>query len=273
MASVNRKVIDSNMLRDPKLQDFLVSSRENYAVLCDYVIMEAYKTENSRQNIIDFFDILSRFPEQTIVLKNTGAICGLNSRGSGIQKRFMCRNQTQEFRSFCKKIKLVQGGLINIDRSIEEHSLAAKKHLNLLEERYKTLPQQFYEIENDFTSKDIDVIRKNLVYPPELVDKIIKTVIEISGYLFGLHPNVEKLPPFEDLQNTYIFRHAVCHYFVCIEWIASGGLRNRNSKKLLNDVVDMNIITYASFFDGLMTNEIKMKKRYKMLKILTQNIL
>ena len=75
-----RKVVDSNMLQSEVLQSFLHGSKENFAVLTDYVAMEAYKG-NTLQSIYRSMEILATRPRQVIVLKGTQSICGLRGVG------------------------------------------------------------------------------------------------------------------------------------------------------------------------------------------------
>jgi hypothetical protein len=263
---IQRRVIDSNMLRDVNLEKYLSLCERNYAVLCDYVIMEAYKAQNPVEGIFSSMDILSRYPQQVIILKNTPNICGISARSAGLQKRLICQTQTAEFKKFCKKIKNEEIKNLGLLNSIYEHSRAAREHLNLLEHEYKALPKKFYEFEADFSSKELQIIRTNGSYTTDLLLKIIKIVMELSAYVFAKHPNVKRLPDFYNLPNTYIFRNSLFHYITILEWMSYGGLRAKKSAKMRNDIIDIYIMTYGSFFDGLMTNEKKMLNRYRIGK-------
>jgi hypothetical protein len=70
------KVVDSNFLQSPKLEDYLAESNCNFAVLTDYAAMEAYK-ENTLASIYKSMETLARYPAQVVVLKNTITVCGL----------------------------------------------------------------------------------------------------------------------------------------------------------------------------------------------------
>src|SRR5438105_12681588 len=83
-----RKVVDSGMLQSPVLHRYLSASASNYAVLPDFVSIEAYKI-GSIDRILERWEVISQFPKQVIVRKGTSKICGLRGRPSGLQRRLI----------------------------------------------------------------------------------------------------------------------------------------------------------------------------------------
>lgn len=79
-----RKVVDSNMLRDPVLGAWLRRSESNVAVLTDYLAMEALKG-NALVGARKSMEILAGFPEQVAILKSTTIVCGLPGVSRGMQ--------------------------------------------------------------------------------------------------------------------------------------------------------------------------------------------
>ena len=65
-----RKVVDSGVLQSPVLHRYLSASASNYAVLPDFVSIEAYKI-GSIDRILERWEVISQFPKQVIVLKGT----------------------------------------------------------------------------------------------------------------------------------------------------------------------------------------------------------
>jgi hypothetical protein len=68
-----RKIVDSNYPQSPELREYLAASRKNFAVLTDYVAMEAFKGD-TLANISSATEILCGFPNQVIVLKSTSRL-------------------------------------------------------------------------------------------------------------------------------------------------------------------------------------------------------
>lgn len=103
MPTITRKVVDSNQLRSPQLEAYLSKSKTNFAVLTDYASMEAYKGD-TLVTIYESMAVLSKYPEQVIILKTTGVLCGLSGRGPGLQRRLIDQSQSSEFGIYCQRL-------------------------------------------------------------------------------------------------------------------------------------------------------------------------
>jgi hypothetical protein len=91
-----RKLVDRNFLQSPQFREYLLVSRKNFAVLTDYAAMEAFKGD-TLANISSAMEILSEFPKQVIILKNTSIICQLKGRRCGFTRRMIDKKQTEGF--------------------------------------------------------------------------------------------------------------------------------------------------------------------------------
>lgn len=269
--SIVRKVVDSNILRDESLEQFLAKSSRNYAVICDYVSMEAYK-DDALKSIFPSMEILSRYPKQVIVLKGTAKVCGLKARGAGLQNRLIDKSQTSEFPKFCAALKLAKKGDSKAIKSILDHQKVASEHMDLLTREFSNLSENLEELMAIYTENELRIIRRGDAFSEAIIDKIIQSIIAMSGFMFQDHPNVNKLPKFEELTNTYIFRNSLMMYIAMLDWMSVGGLRNIKPEKIRNDMVDAHIATYATFFNGIMTKEKRVLRRYELAKALLEKV-
>ena len=73
-----KKVVDANFLRHAALEDYLRQDPSNQIVLTDYACIECYKG-NPAKNMRYSLGILSRYPEQVVVLKGTREIIRLQA--------------------------------------------------------------------------------------------------------------------------------------------------------------------------------------------------
>lgn len=65
-----------------------------------------------------------------------------------------------------------------------------------------------------------------------------------------------------ELPNMFIFRVALCGYLLCLRWISEGGAKTVRLEKMRNDLVDIFIAAYATYFDGLLTADKKLNAIY-----------
>jgi hypothetical protein len=73
---------------------------------------------------------------------------------------------------------------------------------------------------------------------------------------------VKELPPARELAYTFVFRYALAGYMVALRWIADGGAKNVKPEKIRNDIVDATYAAYATYFQGLLSNDAKANDLY-----------
>ena len=249
-----RKVIDSNQLRSPNLRAYLAQSKRNIAILTDYSAIEAYKG-SSLEGIYQSMSILSDFPNQVVILKATNQVCGLNGRGSGLQKRLIDQRQTKEFGEFIHDLRAARGGNPAIQQRLLNHASAANVQMTRILKDMKELGEAFAVTAKLHSKEERGVIRENRAFTPDFIDKTVKSVLGIAAMTFGQHPMVIATPNYGELLNTFIFRNALCTYLLALDWAARGGIQDAKPESLQNDMVDMNFVSYATFFDGLLSND------------------
>ena len=77
--------------------------------------------------------------------------------------------------------------------------------------------------------------------------------------MFRGHPSVSSPPSdFEDLCNRYIFRFALTVHIWLMQWVVDGCMEGSKLERVRNDFVDLNVATYATYFDGPMGADSKL---------------
>jgi hypothetical protein len=251
-----RMVIDSNYLQAPELENYLKASKRNLAVLTDYVAMEAYKG-NSIESITKSMAILCKFPGQVIVLKGTSTICRLKGHRKGLLGRLIDEKQSAGFESFAKAICVTSDGSKAYHKMILDHGAEATNHIQKMKHEAAGIPEGILMLEKCFTKEEKAILRNKARMPEELRDKVMYHIMEIAGNLFSHFPNRRRFQEFEELFNTYIFRYSAAAYILFIKWITRGGVGGVKPERLRNDLVDLSYVTYATFFDGLLTKDAK----------------
>ena len=92
-----RMVIDSNVLQEDMLREFLSKSRKNKVVITDYLMIEALKGDTLAK-IFGLMRILGEFPKQVVVLKGLNSIASQKGRRCGMTRRMIDWKQTKGFR-------------------------------------------------------------------------------------------------------------------------------------------------------------------------------
>jgi hypothetical protein len=177
--SMARLVIDSNALQSDALRAFLARSKNNFAVINDYLAMEAYKG-NTMASIFRSMEILTLFPHQAIILKTTGRIAGLSGRKAGLQRRMIDERQTREFPKFCEALRAAERGNVALRQEILESGRAADSHLERMLASAPIMRDGINELSKQFTQNELTAIRKREPFPGSLIYKATAFMTELT---------------------------------------------------------------------------------------------
>ncbi len=245
-------VIDTNQLQALELREFLAKSPKNLAVLPDFAAMEAYKGD-SLKTIFKSMAVLSDFPAQVVVLKGSQKNCAMSGRRSGLQRRLIDEEQTRGFPEYVRALRLAEAGNIRLQNQIVELGHIANEHLEKMLVEITNVRVALKELGSRYTKEERDALRSRDVCSPELQDKLVQTVLRMAAMIFHDSPLLRKAPTYTDLPNTFVFRATLAIYLLGVTRFARGGFGELSPKKLRNDLVDMMLVAYGTFFDGLMS--------------------
>ena len=144
-----------------------------------------------------------------------------------------------------------------------EHGKEATKHLNEMLFEAQTTGFDIEDISSKYTKEEKRIIREGEQYTHDMLEKFMHDLFYMVESTFSNYPDAIKEPTIRELPNTYIFRAALCNYLCVLDWGAYGGARDANPVKHRNDMVDMNFAAYATYFDGIISADIKLNRIYK----------
>lgn len=265
-------VIDSNALQTEELRAFLAKSKQNFAVLPDFSGMEAYKGDPLR-TVYKSMAIVSDFPNQVIILKGSAKVCGLSGRRKGLQRRLIDEKQTAGFADHAQALRLAEAGNIRLQKQIRELGKFANEHLNKMRDEAESIRGSIEELGRRFSKEERSQLRVGEKYPSELLDKVVRTVMELAALAFRDSQVVLRQPNYQELPNTFIFRVMFASFLHCIRRFSQGGFGELRSDKLRNDFVDMIFVAYGTFFDGVMSSDKNVKYMFTETCLLLSSLL
>jgi hypothetical protein len=245
------------MLREMALREYLRKSPKNLAVLTDYSAMEAYKT-NSLDELRRSYAILSEFPKQVLILKDTQTLCGLSARGAGLQRRLIDEDQTRGFGDFCKALR--EGTDLQLRNQFDDLVQSATWQMDRMLADAKTTGDAIAVMQKSYTESELRVLRRNEPYTNAMIKKIMVHVAELARKLLVDHPKARFL------------RIALCGYLLALRWIAVGGAERVSATKLRNDVADINFAACATYFDGLLSADQKLVSIHDEARVLINEL-
>ncbi len=223
--------------------------------------MEAYKGDTLK-SIYRSMEILAHHPKQVIVLKRTQDVCGLSAHDASSPESLIDVSQTSEFPKYCRLLLAAERGDVYLQRQLLELGREANAHMGRMLKDSPTLSSGFDLMAKTYSPAELKTLRRRESYTPRMLEKLVHNILLLTVHLFKDHPSVTKLPKGPEVHNTFIFRYALCTYVLILKWIEVGGAGKANQEKLRNDSVDVNFVTFSTYFDGLLTADNKASEIY-----------
>lgn len=248
-----RMVVDSNYLRSPQLRDWLSESTKNIVALTDQTELEMVKA-GTLEVILRSTEVLVDFPLQVVLAKDISVASGLRGKRRRMKKRLVDGKRTRAFRKWCAQREAIKSSEkhYNLEKSHENAKLHMEDVLKGAENFKEDLAKH---AATHYTSEELATIRKGEKWNDAITKKVIDGIMDFALKFYALHPRWQKLPESREIPHTFVFRYALCAYLHALHWIHIGGVQDRKQEKLGNDLVDIGFIAYATFFDGLLTND------------------
>jgi hypothetical protein len=207
-------------------------------------------------------EILCEFPKQVIALKPTGIICQLKGRRCGFTRRMISKDETRGFPGWCEGLAKARAGGKNLERQILEAGKEADAQLKRMLDAQETYGANLEEESKSYTDAELKALRARSPMSLDIFDKIFGKILNRARLLIEAHANIAALPPARELPYTFIFRYALAGYMLDLRWIGVGGAKNVKAGRIRNDIVDATLAAYATYFQGLLSDDAKAKEVY-----------
>ena len=267
-----RKVVDFGAFNSKELSSFLASSSKNVAVLCDYSAIEVFKQKHMRHAQYAF-GTLCKYPTQVLILKSTSEVIKLPADRRSSPENLIDREQTRNFPQFCTLLG-------NPDMSVLEQGFSkhgkARQAVEKLTPQAERLRGALTALKSGLSPQVLKALRGNTTpLPDDFAENLGMSILELAMINFAtLFPKQDR-PPFLDALSTFWFRYSVCFYSLAIHWMIHGGHETVGTDKLRNDGIDTAYVSYATLFDGLITEDNKPREVYELagtlIKMLSGN--
>jgi hypothetical protein len=252
-------VIDSNCLRDPQTRKYLAASTDNHVVFTDYLGMELYKS-GSLPMVADLLNQVAEFSQQVIILIGTRAICQLHVPLVGATEALIDRRATSEFPDFCRWLA-IQGTENNpILNQFHAAAASAANHLEAMSSVFADLQVDIAQVAHELPPSGLRQLRTCQPISAEMGRHIQRAIFTMAGTFFRAYGIADPGKTVAEYGHRFPFRHAVVAYLMVLGWIGTGGAVGKSRDKFRNDAVDSVLVTYATYFDGVLSHDQKLNE-------------
>ena len=243
-----RKVVDQNYLKrqEIKLEEYLASSPENKVVFGEYSLIELFNG-NAANNL----SVLSKFPNQSIILKKNHQISTIYGSNDEIAELLIDQVSTKAFINFLPEIN----SPIRKTALIDDQKFAHKKIHGYDVSDIKLAIQMS---KDTFTRIELKEYKTHGPTSDKVLQKLLEiTLIRTESGITGFPVKLPCPPSVHILRNLYIFRLNLVVYILTLKWVEAGGIDNVSPEKLRRDLFDIQYVIYATYFDGFLSTDIK----------------
>lgn len=263
-----RKVIDVSAFESEQLESFLRASPANRAVLTDYAGLETFQ-RNGPQYIQRAFSMLKAYDNQVVVLNPTAHNSRLRPKRKGIESRLIDERSTKGFRTFVQHLEELISS--RDSRALEQLEAKRRKAVAQMDRLLADVTKLNHPRDGilaiglNYPPELLDAIRARRPLPPDFHETAASHVLQITrATMDKLFPGVKLAV--EDVFYSFPFRFNLAMYSMNFFWTATGDVTTAPAKKVRNDATDMTYVAYATFFDGIITDDSKLAAAYNLTK-------
>lgn len=255
---MSRYVADTGYLRSAELAVYLSESTENFVALAEYTCMECYQGD-SLTNIERSLEHLRARPGQVLILRWAIELIGDQDRlGSDWTEDGLIElGQTRAFPQFCRDVEAACRGNAALVSQIRAHGVAATQQLDKMRGGASQVAAGILGIAHKLDRDRLKRLRKDEPLTASDIEWFLGVLKQLADLLYSSHPHANGWPGPDALRSSWLFRYALSGCLLMRWWIQHGGLETAG-KKLGNDMIDMTIATFATYFDGLLTKDNKL---------------
>lgn len=255
-----KKIIDVGYLRDERLEAYLKEDVNNKLVFHNYTCLEAMKADTYNMKLT--FEIVGKYTNQIQALKGIDEIWKVDYNSTDFQETFISEEQTLLFQNFFLRVSGADDSDTEDAKDLERRSRYAAKCIDeitvvgiamamIIEMYIKEMDKDFIEYVRtgkEWKKNEYEFVRTNV---HEICKKPFKEIYGIQ------------LSEKENILNHYIFRDNLSKFFLALKWVTEHGWKSYPVENMRNDIIDMFYVSFASYFDGVLSNDKKVNSIYE----------
>ncbi|QBM75886.1 hypothetical protein E2E30_08950 [Sphingomonas sp. AAP5] len=265
-----RVVVDRCCMASQELRDFLSLAPDNIAVLTDYAAIEAFKGD-TLENIQSAWTVLRDFPAQMIALKDTRSAALVDPRAAGIANRMINKKETKALENFSRVIDSAQSGNRRTQKQLLQRGKWAQDHLDRMLAKSAHMRSSIEAFCSHFTPDELKRMRRLEQWSGATALKFMQVAIDETAKSFDAHPDKLRWPGSDHRFNHFLFRHTIAYMIYVMELVRKGAI-DRKAAIVRNDAVDVVNVTFATYFDGFMTDDERAGNTHNLTRYLLDQV-
>ena len=258
-------VVDQNYLRNEELKDLLQSDPSVVIVLPHVALLEMLKTSQWKTIMQHSLEILSSVSRRVYVSISIGvAIRRELNYGRTVNGHLIDRPITKWFRGLLREVatgqegaktEMIAGKILAFQRQVVEEELNGKVNKAKLQELIQTLepPVLSEELWKDFRAGRVSADQRRKI--------IIEAAPHVLDFFLQAQFSANKAKVFLK-QQPVVLRYTYSRLWLCLWWLARGGIESAKENTITNDVIDQQYVITATFFNGILSKDARVNEAF-----------
>jgi hypothetical protein len=253
---------DSNALRHPGLEQFLRASRSHCIALSDWTLTEMRKRDalgTSR----DSLRVVFLHPEQCFALKRTDLLLDHRIREADDTAALIDYEETIALCHLARSLWQVPqpGSLAAIMQRLEDDAAEMVARLHAEVEDWE---EQMVEAVSSFDRTEGSLLRGrgDATIPHTTMEKVFDLLLQTTRDFMIRNQQKGGSEPMKVIHamGMFGFRYSLCVLLYTLGWVRTGSQRDRSVEKRVNDVIDLQVATVGTFFNGVLSGDKKLQE-------------
>lgn len=246
-----RVVIDTNCLESDELRVFLKQQRSD--------------------QICASYSVLSEFPKQVIILKANRFSAGIDPRVPAISSRFIDREATRSFATFCGILDKVKTGHLGYVQQLAKRQKWARERVKSIEDGLGDQSDALTQVRSFFHEHDLRRLAAGEGFSQQSLESIVLASDYLAEQLADRQPISLTLPRPPHRFNAFTWRYALSHLIQLVRLLSRGAVR-RAPAKARNDHFDNVFATFGTYYNGLMTNDAELLRTLQLARFILKSL-
>lgn len=247
-------VVDTCALEDPGLRHFLQASPGRGIIFDPLTLFEMVKVNplfTSQKSL----SILSEFADRIHVTHPSHRWLKACIATEADLEQLIDPKATADLRALCEGLR--QTPLPEwIDPYLQARCAEAEDYIRRLTAEVSEIDLALRDRALMFSKQQLSEIYAGKEISDGTRRKINEMLHDVTGQFILAYQEPGRTDPLKTAvaKNMFAFRYALCVVFFYLDWVQHGKSWKRLDRRV-NDVIDLQIATVSTFFNGLMTNE------------------
>lgn len=256
-------VLDQNYLRAEELGNLIAAEPHSKFVIPDIALLEMCKGDKWKETILRSFAILSTCPGRVFHSIPIGE--GLNyelKHGDSIEGKLLPR----DFRGFTRAIlaNVAAGGAGNAIDMIRAKILDAQRDIQQAELNHpnnqQSLLQRVGIIESALAGEPLRTLRSGQASREDRLALIRNVSLDLCSTFLQSHGLSRNKARVLLKRKPLVLRFFYVSVRHCVDWAARSGILSMAPERISNDILDQDYVLVGSFFDRLLSKEIRVQE-------------